>query len=126
MRPFNDLTDKYPMNDLTSYTYNNHNLSTVNSTFRCWPVFVFPDMDKLQALICQPCQLDDLIELPTLSPDIPMGVTAPVEIGFQVPVVCAWCGVVIRYTTGFTQDGISHGMCEYCFAQQRSQETNRS
>ena len=105
------------------HAYRDRDIGQAGSTVRCQPVFVFPDMNNCQGFLYQPCNLEDLVELPNLSTDIFTDVSAPVEMGFEVPVICSWCGVVIRYITGFTQDGASHGMCEQCFNQQWSQKT---
>ncbi len=103
------------------HIWKNKDIGKVDSTVCCQPVFVFPDTKNCRGLLCQPCHLDDLVDLPNLSTDLFEDVSAPVEMGFEVPVICSWCGVVIRYITGFAQDGISHGMCEQCFKQQWSQ-----
>ncbi len=92
------------------------------SAVRCRPLFVFPDINKCQGFLCQPCQLEELVELPTLPTEDSTDVSVPVAMGFEVPVICAWCGVVIRYKTGFTRDGTSHGMCEQCFKERWSQK----
>ncbi len=36
-------------------------------------------------------------------------------------VVCAWCGVDLGEKDGKGEEGVSHGMCEKCFAKVRSQ-----
>jgi hypothetical protein len=92
--------------------------STPGSPVRCRPLSAFPDINECQGFLCQPCQLEDLVELPILFTSIDV----PEERGFEVPVICAWCGVVIRYKTGFAQDGTSHGMCEQCFEERMSQK----
>jgi len=37
-------------------------------------------------------------------------------------VVCAWCGADLGEKDGKGEDGISHGMCDKCFAKVRSRK----
>lgn len=34
---------------------------------------------------------------------------------YTVPVICAWCSLVMGEKAGFTTDFPTHGICEACF-----------
>lgn len=91
--------------------------------FRCRPVSIFPNIDTPQGFLCEQCQLDSLLKLPTPATEDSIDISVPIEKEFENPVYCAWCGVLIQFKTGFTRDGISHGMCETCFEKNWSFKT---